>query len=254
MGYANHTTKEILTYLYDSYAKITPSSLAANDQKIREALDPSQPIEVFFTRIEECQEFASAGNTPYTPEQVLNIAYQTAFASGVYADGCKEWRRKNADQKTWAIFKQHFTNEYLDLKELQPSTTASAYQATTEYQRDTVEALANLATATASDRETVANITATNKALMDELAKVNSELIIALKKINSMGQTIAELKNKGNTSSTYPSTTAGHTHYCWSCGFKSPHPSHKCDSKKEGHQEKATKYNNMDGSKANYKK
>ena len=74
----------------------------------------------------------------------------------------------------------HFANEYQDLKENQVSTTSSAYQATAEYQQDTVEALANLATATASDREAVANLTATNKVLMDELAKVNADLITAL--------------------------------------------------------------------------
>ena len=79
VGYSNHTTKDILAYLYTSYAKITPSSLQANDKTMRDPLDPAQPLEVFFTRIEECQEFASAGNTPYTPEQVLNMAYQALF-------------------------------------------------------------------------------------------------------------------------------------------------------------------------------
>ena len=88
---------------------------------------------------------------------------------------------------------------------------------------------------------------------MDELAKVNAELIIALKKINSMGLIIADLKAKthSNTSSTTP--TMGHTHYCWSCGFKSPHPSYKCDAKKEGRQDKATKYNIMNDCKTNHK-
>ena len=33
IGYVNHTTKEILAYLYDSYTKITPTSLEANDKK-----------------------------------------------------------------------------------------------------------------------------------------------------------------------------------------------------------------------------
>ena len=254
VGYANHTTKAILTYLYDSYAKITPSSLEANDKAMRAPLDPIQPLEVFFTRLEECQEFASAGNSPYTAQQVLNIAYQTLFTSGVYGDGCKDWRRKEAAEKTWANFKAHFANEYLDLKENQPSTTSSAYQATTEYQQDTVAALANLATATASDRDAVNNLTETNRALMAELTKVNAELITALKKINYMGQVISDLKSKSPSSPTAPPSLIGNNHYCWSCGFKSPHPSHKCNNKKEGHQDKATKYNTLDGSKSNFNK
>ena len=54
VGYSNHSTKDILAYLYTSYAKITPSSLEANDRAMREPLDPVQPLEVFLTRIEEC--------------------------------------------------------------------------------------------------------------------------------------------------------------------------------------------------------
>ena len=76
-------------------------------------------------------------------------------------------------------FKLNFTNEYQDLKENQVTTTSSV---TAEYQQDTVEALANLATATASDREAVTNLTSTNKAIMDKLATVNAKLITALKK------------------------------------------------------------------------
>ena len=253
VGYANHTTKEILAYLYDSYAKITPTSLEANDKKLREQLDPAQPLEVFFTRIEECQEFASAGNTPYTPAQVLNVAYQVLFASGVYADGCKEWRKKALADKTWANLKTHFSNEYQDLKENQVTTTSAAFQATIDYQKDTVDALANLATATANDREAVSNLTATNKMLTDELATVNAELISALKKISYMEKTMADLRAKSQDKGPTPNPTTGHTHYCWSCGFKSPHPSYKCEVKKDGHQDKATKYNTMNGCRSNYK-
>ena len=56
--------------------------------------------------------------------------------------------------------------------------------------------MANLATATASDREAVRYVTETNKALMDELSKTNGELIIALKKVNAMSQIIANLRAK----------------------------------------------------------
>ena len=119
VGYANVTTKKLLNHLYTSYANITPSTLLDNDKIMREPLDPSQPLDTFFAKIEECQELAAAGNTPYTPEQVLAIAYQTLFSSGVYVDGCKEWRRKPEDAKNWESFKSHFAQEYLDLKENQ---------------------------------------------------------------------------------------------------------------------------------------
>ena len=116
VGYSNHTMKDILAYLYIFYTKITPSSLEANDKTMRKHLGPVQPLEVSFTRIEEYQEFASEWNTPYTPEQVLNIAYQTLFSSGIYTDDCKDWRKMDPVDKSWENFKLHFANKYQDLK------------------------------------------------------------------------------------------------------------------------------------------
>ena len=242
VGYTNVSTLDLLNHLYDSYANITPSVLLENDRKMREPLDPSQPLDTFFARIEECRELAAAGNTPYTAQQILATAYQALFASGAYADGCKEWRRKEEQDKTWESFKTHFAAEYLDLKENQIHTSGTAYQAA-EYQHDTAEALANLATATANDRQAVANLTATNRRLTEELAKVNAELITALKKITHLTQTVTELQNN------LPS----YKHYCWSCGTNSPHPSHKCENKKQGHKDKATKHNMMGGTTTTFK-
>ena len=179
-GYAAQTTKAILKYLYDAYANITASTLQENDAKMRDPLDPTQPIETFFARVEECQEVAAAGNTPYTTEQVLSIVYQAIFTSGLYQDGYKDWCRKPEATKTWTNFKAHFTNEYMDLKESNQVSSGTAYQATTNHQ-ETVDAIANLAAATAHDREAVANLTATNNRLSEELARANAELVAALK-------------------------------------------------------------------------
>ena len=67
--------------------------------------------------------------------------------------------------KTWGDLKMHFANEYLDLKDGQGPTTAQAFQATSNYHQDTADAIANLATATVHDRETVANLTTANASL-----------------------------------------------------------------------------------------
>ena len=124
-------------------------------------------------------------------------------------DGCKEWRRKPEDGKNWESFKSHFAQEYLDLKENQAQTTGAAYQVQ-PYQQDTAEALANLASATASDRETVSNLVATNKKLTEDLSRANAELVAALKKINYLTQTISDLQGKAP-----PTPKDSNRHYCW---------------------------------------
>ena len=144
------------------------------------------------------------------------------------------------------------------MKNGQTLTTAQAFQASSTYHQHTVDAIANLATATAIDRETVATLatanaalTTTNATLSAELARANAELTAALKKIASMAQTIQTLKQKGKEPATY---STEHKHYCWTCGHNSPHPSHKCDNKKEGHKDRATKYNTLGGESKVYQK
>ena len=90
----------ILNYLYSNYAKITDTALQENDQKMRVKYDPSLPIETFFTKIEECQKFAAPGDTSYTPQQILSTAHQGIFHSGVFLEGCKDWRKKPLQEKT----------------------------------------------------------------------------------------------------------------------------------------------------------
>ena len=50
----------------------------------------------------------------------------------------------------------------------------------TTHQADTVDALSNLATATAADRETVATLTDTIAQLLSELASAQAKLILSL--------------------------------------------------------------------------
>ena len=79
------------------------------------------------------------------------------------------------------------------------------------YQKDTVYAIVNLATATIHDKEAVANLktanatlTTTKSTLTAELASVNKELVTALEKINSTSQRMQGMKVRGKYTSIYP--------------------------------------------------
>ena len=76
IGLGTRTPLELLTHLYANYAKITPADLDKNDVAMKQPFDVNQPIEILYKQIEDSIEFAAAGQTPYSPEQVLNIAYQ----------------------------------------------------------------------------------------------------------------------------------------------------------------------------------
>jgi len=258
VGYGNQTTKQLLMHLYNTYADINVGQLQANDAALKTPYDSNQPMETLFGQIEAAVEYAAAGNTPYTPQQVLATAFQLVFQTGIYADDCKEWKRKPPVDKTWAAFKVFFASANQEYREAQEITTGKAFQAVTqnaapseneEFQQDTIDAIANLATATASDRETVANMSSTIDTLTNELATTNHELIIALKKIATLTASVEHFKAKCNdsTSGSNARTRFSRSHYCWTCGCKCSHPSHECTVRKTGHKNKATAEKKLGG-------
>jgi len=195
-AYGNQTTKKLLTHLYTTYADISVGELQANDAATKQAYDVKQAMETLFEKIESAVEYAAAGNTPYTPQQVLVTALQLVFQTGIYADGCKEWKRKPVADKTWIAFKVFFANANQEYRESHATTTGKAFQAKTQghFQQDTIDAIANLETATVFDRATVATLSHTVDTLTTELQTSNQELVAALKKITIPTNTVEYLK------------------------------------------------------------
>jgi predicted RNase H-like nuclease (RuvC/YqgF family) len=110
--------------------------------------------------------------------------------------------------------------------------------------QDTVEAIAQLATATASDCGTVATLTTTN-------AKLATQLEAAHAQIAQLKNEIATLKNKIKPAwqGQRPVKTTNNDSYWWSHGYKvaKSHTSATCNMKKSGHQDAANKSNTMGG-------
>ena len=103
IGCTNVTALELLTHLYTVYAKISAADLEANTARMKVSYDVNLPIEIFFDQIEDAIELAAAGNTPFTPGQVVNTAYNVIFSTGIFNDDCKIWKRKPTAAKTRPI-------------------------------------------------------------------------------------------------------------------------------------------------------
>jgi hypothetical protein len=101
-----------------------------------------------------------------------------------------------------------------------------------------------LATATASDRGTVATLTTTN-------AKLATQLEAAQAQIAQLKNEIAALKNKIKPAwqGQRPIKTMNNDSYCWSHGYQvaKSHTSATCNMKKSGHQDAVNKSNPMGG-------
>jgi hypothetical protein len=79
----------------------------------------NQPIKIAFDQIEDAIDFADVGESPYTPVQVTNIAYQPVFRTALFPDECKLWRRRSVAKKTWDAFKTEFALAHQELRESQ---------------------------------------------------------------------------------------------------------------------------------------
>lgn len=251
-GFANVTLLAMLTLLFTSYGDLTAQDLADNNLAFTKPWDPNTPFETLIDQMENGREIAEAGNQPITEAQLLNTAYVLVYNTGLYFDDCKLWDRRQEAEKTWQNFQAHFLEAQRLLGRQRRTTQQAGFHganAITNSEADkhnqTAEALANLATATASDRqafqvlvETNQKLTETNQKLMDRVSELKDELA-ALKKSRTSND------RKSNRNANIDPTEYCHTHgYRVSKG----HNSKTCRTKAAGHQDEATRSNPMGGS------
>jgi hypothetical protein len=255
----------MLQHFYPSYGQINPAALLANDTTMKTAYDPNQPIEAFINQIEDCAAFADARLAPYTVPQIISRAYTLMFNTGMFPDACHMWRRRALIDQTWANFKLDFIEAHQEYCDCPATLTQAGYhsahsaleieQANAAFkaiQCETTLALANLATATASDRSSVVNLTTTKSSLTSNLTSATSKLSVALSDITTLKRELAALRptttNEQSQEPRQPYTP--NTSYCWTHGYKvaRSHTRAACTHHQDGHQNCATRANTMGGS------
>jgi hypothetical protein len=183
---------------------------------------------------------------------IINVAYTLVFNTGLYPDACRAWQSRAIATKTWAQFKIDFATTHREFRLSNQTTQHSGFHSanmTIEQGRDgsmqdTAEAIAQLTTATASDRGTVATLTMTNAKLATQL-EADHALIAQLKS----EITTLKINIKPLWQGQRPARTTNNDSYCWSHRFQVAklHTSATCNVRKAGHQETATKVDTMGG-------
>jgi hypothetical protein len=229
---------------------------------MKQPYNPNKPIETLFHQIEESINVANAADVPYTPSQIVAISYNLIFATGMFPEACREWRCRVTNTRTWHNFKADFAAAHQDYRDSQLTSRQSGYQSSNNAATDsddtafdiqgTVDAIANLATATAtaSDRSIVARLAETNAAQNAKIEQQAAQLTTARIELATLRSKLAALKgthfsdNRPNTSSDRrPRQFPPNTNYCWTHGYSvfRNHTSQGCAGPKEGHQREATR-------------
>jgi hypothetical protein len=229
VGHANCTSLQLLTHLVTYFAMIAPTELTQNYERLNTPYDPKA----------------------YVAAMIDSVAYTLVFNTGLFPDACRAWKSRAIATKTWAQFKINFATAHCKFRLTNQTAQQSGFhsanmmieQGRDDSMQETAEAIAQLDTATASDRGTVATLTPHILSL--------HQLEAAHALIAQLKSEIAKLKNKIKSAwqGQRPSRTTNNDSYCWSHGYQEAKSctSATCNVTKNGHQESATKIYIMGG-------
>jgi hypothetical protein len=128
---------------------------------------------------------------------ILNVAYTLVFNKGLFPNACRVWQSSVIAGKTWAQFKLDLTTAHREFRLSNQTAQQSDFhsanmmieQGRDKSMQDTADAIAQLATATASVFGTVATVTKTNPKLAAQLEAAHAES-------TQLKSEITTLKNK----------------------------------------------------------
>ena len=165
---------DILTHLHVTYGMLKDEDIQAIDTALKAPINGETHFKDFFAQIEDNQEAVATQNL-YTTGKILSIDSTLVFKVGLYPFKYKDWRRKDAQDKTWTTFKVHFSQAFKEVHEERANSGTREYaenvelrgaaiedtSESTEMAQATTTALENLATAITTDRNTFNYLTKT---------------------------------------------------------------------------------------------
>ena len=254
-GFALVTTRTMIAHLYTNYGRITADTLTDNENKMKQDWDITTPIELLFDQIDEGQEYAAAGNEPYSDPQLVRIGYHLIETTKHMELACRDWRAKPAADKTWANLKIHMKAAHLDLG-LTTTTDTGGYganQAAKQAIDDANQAyLANMIEQQNGTTATMANMIEQHATLKETI----TELLDKVKELEAKKSTDNKRTKPANRNEYSAASRARRIehnkakHYCWTHGCRviKEHTSATCKTPAEGHNKAATYDNRMGGS------
>jgi hypothetical protein len=242
---------------------INSTQLDDNYNKMTAPINFQDPIESLFKQIEDGVRYANAGMQPYMEAQYANISFLIILNTGAIHDACREWQRRTPVNQTWADLRKECARAQREQRIISSTARGAGYHTANvgeHYGPNSlpanigfVTAMANLATATSADRETVATLTIAIVTLTDQLkakdiwAKSHEA---ELKRLLGTQDNATPIVSTGKSNAyVRKSYKTKNDNYCWSHGYQVglAHTSENYTKKAPGHKDGATKDNIMGG-------
>ena len=206
--YSVITCLTLLTHLHSEYRRLTSQDIDDIDKRMKISITRETELETFVQQIEDEQEAVALQN-PYTDTKIATITENLMEGTRFYTMDCREWNRKDTMQKTWINFKVHFSREFREHWDQSKQAQSIGYDHTntqnsanaamfSEMTQDHSHALANLATATQSDRTTVVNMSQVITDLTLQLGQANAKLAEAQSYITTLTSKLSQTWTRAN--------------------------------------------------------
>jgi hypothetical protein len=218
-----------------------------NYEQLNMPHDSNHPIQTSYQQIQDARAFAVTGGQPYGDAIIINVVFTLVLNTGLFTVDFHAWQVRPVAQKTWISFKVHFSTAHRDFRLTKQTAHQSGFHSanmTIENHpfQGTADAIAQLAVATASDRDMVATLTDTN-------TKFTSQLKVSQAYVKKLKEDIAQLKLNIRPAwqGQRPAKTTDKKECCWSHGYQvhNERTSASCKNPKDGHKKGATKRNPM---------
>lgn len=262
----------LMDHLKNTYGQVAQEDLDDNEHRLREPWDHTTPIESLFDRMQECQDYAEAGDDPITEKTIMRQTYLHIKRTGLFNDACDTWDDKPSGHKTWINFRLFFIDVNSKIRKHTTGDTGHAmanavtnnvtniiepYLATIEALRSEVEQMK----ATTQHAAPINNAAITTETLRSILAEINPNICNNNTSAAPAPGTIAT-PTANNIKANPPADTndrdpriQGYTpnglplSYCHTCGITTNlrHSSKNCRNKGPNHNPNATLMNKMGG-------
>ena len=238
-GFSNVSCLQLLSYLKSEYGKISIADMAENAVRMSAPWQPPVPIQSLFKQLEDGTFFAAAGLEPISDHQVARLGYSIVLATGLFPEGCREWRLKPAPSRTYDAFRTFFRLVDSDRREAHTSSSVGY--------SGTANSLVLRPGPVSSIPELLPDAPSTSvhpgqySLLLQEVQTLKFQLAAAL-----------QVSAPQHQRPVHPPTPTPPTriYYCWTHGFGSDpeHTGHTCRNQAPGHQPGATAHNQLGGS------
>ena len=246
-GFNNISIQDIITYLFDRFGDVTPNELEDAEKVLNEPFNPNEPFGIYACTIEDAVDVAEAAGCPFTTEQIINKALNNILKAQVLPDiSIREWRRKPANEKTWAAFKEHFSREVREYQKDQGLIAKSAYNVANAANQALLQAQADFRSLTEDlINEFKASNVAQEAPAVDIIhqahaATNHNDLLDIIKELRSEVQALKNKENINPNKHRFPKQNSKPWQYCWTHGATKSHCSKNCRRPFPGHQSDAT--------------